>query len=160
MAGEFKTQGTQVFFVDNSTDSDGVVRYVNCVTAGQDGGGPKDQIEVTCFEDLIDKAFVGGLGNPGTWTFPFVVKKESTSQESLEALKASGDVVDWFVGFSDSADAPTVAANGDLSLPAARSGLQFRAYVSDVTYNGETNDVWRGTLSLQRSGPQRLVKGV
>jgi hypothetical protein len=160
MAGEFKTQGTHIFFVDNTTDSDGSVVRLTCPTAGQDGGGAKDQIEVTCFDDVTDKAFIAGLGNPGTWTIPFVLKKADASHDALDRLKESGDVVDWFVGFSDSDDAPTLAANGDLTLPPARSGIQFKAYVVDLTYNGETNDAWRGTLSLQRSGPQRRVNGV
>lgn len=152
-AGLVKTQGTHIFFVDNTTDSTGSVVKMACPTGGTDGGGAKDQIETTCLDALEDKEFVGGLGNPGTWQIPFNLIPRDGSHHALWALKRTGAVVGWLVGLSESDTPPTIDGNGDLVAPADRTSFAFDAFITDVVIDFQTNDVVRGTVSLQRSGP-------
>lgn len=151
--GLVKTQGTHIFFVDNTTDSTGTVTKLACPTGGTDGGGAKDQIETTCLDALVDKEYVGGLGNPGTWSFPFNLIPRDGSHHALWALKESGAVVGWMVALSESDTPPTIDGDGDLVAPADRTSFAFNGFVTDVTIDFQTNDLVRGTLSLQRSGP-------
>lgn len=151
--GLVKTQGTHIFFVDNVTDSTGTVTKMACPTGATDGGGAKDQIETTCLDALVDKEFVGGLGNPGVWSIPFNLIPRDGSHHALYELKRTGSVVDWLVGLSESDSPPTLADNGDMEPTADRTWFQFKAYVADVVIDLATNDIVRGTLTLQRSGP-------
>lgn len=151
--GLVKTQGTRIYFANNLTDSDGAVVRLECPTGATDGGGAKDQIETTCLDALIDKEFTGGLGTPGTWTIPFNLIPRSVSHQILYDLKQQGPVIGWMVCLSESDSDPAIAANGDLVAPADCTSFGFQAYVADVVIDIATNEIVRGTLTLQRSGP-------
>lgn len=151
-AGLVKTQGTHLFFVDNTTDSNGTITRLACPTGAQDGGGAKDDIEVTCLDALEDKEFVAGLGNPGDWTIPFNLIPRDGSHQALWQLKRSGAVVDWMAALSESDSPPTLNASGDMVAPADRSSFKFPAYVKDVVIDLQTNDIVRGTITLRRAG--------
>lgn len=153
MPGHVKTQGTHIFFVNNVDDSTGVVTKLSCPTGAQDGGSQKDQIETTCLDALEDKEYVSGLGNPGVWTIPFNLIPSAASQRALFELKRTGAVVGWMVALSEGDDEPTLDGDGDLVAPSGRTAFGFNAYVSDVVIDLSTNEIVRGTLSLQRSGP-------
>ena len=56
------------------------------------------------------------------------------------------------IGLSDGTAAPTLDSNDELVAPANRTSFGFQAYVADVTIDLATNEVVRGTLTLQRSG--------
>ena len=153
--GLVKTQGTHIFFVDNTTDSNGSIVKLSCPTGAQDGGGAKDQIEVTCLDALEDKEFVGGLGNPGAFTIPFNLIPRDGSHQALGELKRSGAVVDWMVALSESDTPPTLGGNGDMVAPADRTTFRFPAFILDVVFDIAGNEVVRGTISLQRTGPMQ-----
>lgn len=151
--GLVKTQGTHIFFVDNTSDSTGTVTKLACPTGATDGGSQKDQIESTCLDALEDKEYVAGLGNPGTWSIPFNLIPRDGSHHALYELKRTGAVVAWMVGLSEADSPPTLADNGDMEPSVDRTWFEFRAYVADVVIDMATNDLVRGTLTLQRSGP-------
>jgi hypothetical protein len=145
--GVLKTQGTELFFVNN-----GAIVKLACPTGITGLGGAADQIEVTCLDTLDDKEYSRGLGNPGSVSVPFNFIPTDASHQTLFDLQDSGDVISWLIGFSDATTDPTLDSNDNFVVPASRTCAQFQAYVSDVNVDISTNEIVRGTLTLQRSG--------
>ena len=141
-----KTQGTNLFFVSSAA-----VKTLTCPTGITGLGGARDQIETTCLENTDDKTYLAGLGNPGQVSVPFVFDPSAADQKLLYALHDSGEIINWLVGFSDGTAAPTIVS-GVLTMASTRSAAQFSAFVSDVNIDVATNEIVRGTLTLQRSG--------
>lgn len=152
MANELKTQGTALYFVKPDTPTGAAVK-VTCPTGISGLGGAADQIDVTCLDATDDRAYVRGLGNPGQVTVPFVLKAGDASHADLVALKEAGTSVEWMVCMSDATTAPTVTAStNSFAALTSRSNIKFTGYVADLTLDGATNEVWRGTMTVQRSG--------
>jgi hypothetical protein len=147
-----KTQGTELFFVDSLSSSVASVAKMACPTGITGLGGPADQIETTCLDNLEDRTYDRGLGNPGQVTVPFVFKPWEVSQQTLWDLKDSGDTIGWMVGMSDGTNPPTLDSNDELVGPASRTSLGFQGYVADLNIDIATNEVVRGTMLIQRSG--------
>lgn len=147
-----KTQGSELFFVDALTSSVAAVVKLVCPTGVTGLGGAADQIETTCLDNTDDKSYVRGLGNPGQVSVPFVLKPWEGSHQVLFDLKEAGDTIGWMIGLSDGTDDPTLDSNDDLVAPAGRTSFGFQAYVADLNIDIATNEVVRGTLTLQRSG--------
>lgn len=147
-----KTQGTALYFAAGTPVA---IMKLTCPTGITGLGGARDQIETTCLEDLEDKQYTGGLGNPGTVTVPFNFHTGDASQQELFELKESGENTQWLIGFSDGTTAPTLDSNDQIVAPtsANRTSALITAYVSDVNIDIATNEIVRGTLTLQRSGP-------
>ena len=141
----FKTQGTNLYFVDTGT-----VKTMTCPTGITGLGGSRDQIETTCLNDTDDKTYVSGLGNPGQISVPFVLEN-AADHKLLLGLHDSGAVTDWMIGLSDATTAPTVVS-GQLSMATTRSSVSFDAFVADISIDFATNEVVRGTMTLQRTG--------
>lgn len=141
-----KTQGTNLFFIDT-----GAVVTMQCPTGITGLGGSRDQIETTCLNATDDKSYVSGLGNPGQVSVPFVFDPSASSHQDLLDLHDSGDVTDWAIGFSDGSATPTLVS-GSFNFATTRTYAEFSAFVADVSIDVATNEVVRGTLTLQRSG--------
>lgn len=142
-----QSQGTELFL---SADGSTVVK-MTCPTAITGLGGAADQIDTTCL-DSVEAESVRGFKRPGTVNVPFIFKPMDESHQTLLTdLDESGDVVDWLIGFSDGVADPTIAA-GTWTAPANRTSVRFRGYVSDVAIDIATNEVVRGTLTIQRTG--------
>lgn len=152
MTGSVKTQGSELFLVDTLTSSVAAVLKMACPTGITGLGGAADQIDDTCLDDLEDKSFVRGLGNPGQVTVPFNLKPAEASHQILFDLKAAGDTVGWMICLSDGTTDPTLDSVDALVAPAGRTSFGFSAYIADVTIDVATNEIVRGTLTLQRSG--------
>ena len=146
-----KTQGTKLWFIDTATTSTNDFVELACPTGISGLGGAADQIDTTCLNATEDRTFVRGLGNPGQVSVPFVLDPAAASHQSLFDLKAAGTTIPWLVGLSDGTAAPTVTAD-EFVAPSARTCFGFDAFISDVTIDIATNEVVRGTLTLQRSG--------
>ena len=148
-----RTQGSELFFVDNLSSSIAAVMKMACPTGITGLGGAADQIDDTCLDALEDKSFVRGLGNPGQVSVPFILKPWEASQQTLFDLKESGETVGWMIGLSDGiGNNPTLDSADGLVAPANRTSFAFQAYVADLNIDIATNEVVRGTLTLQRSG--------
>ena len=145
-----KTQGTNLYFIDSAA-----VVTMGCPTGITGLGGTRDQIEVTCLNAIDDKSYVSGLGNPGQISVPFVFDPQDASHQTLKDLHDSGEKIDWTIGLSDGTAAPTIVS-GSFSLPTTRSFITFEAFVADLNIDISTNEVVRGTLTLQRSGSTSL----
>jgi len=147
-----RTQGTELYVVDTITDSDITMVKLTCPTGISGLGGPRDQIESTCLDAIGDKSYMAGLGNPGQVSVPFNLDPTATSHTNLFDMKAAGDVMAWIVCLSEGTTTPTLDTDDTVILPTDRSTIEFNAYVSDVNIDLATNEIVRGTLTLQRSG--------
>lgn len=151
--GTVKTQGTELYFVDSLTSSVPAVVKLACPTGITGLGGAADQIETTCLDALVDKEYARGLGNPGQVSVPFNLIPSAVSHQLLFDLKDAGTTISWLACLSDgTADPTTVDSNDMIVPPSNRTSFAFQAYVADVTIDIATNEIVRGTLTLQRSG--------
>lgn len=141
-----KTQGTNLFFIDSAA-----VVTMQCPTGITGLGGTRDQIETTCLNATDDKSYVSGLGNPGQVSVPFVFDPSASSHQVLLDLHDTGDVTSWAIGFSDGTAVPTIVS-GAFAFASTRTYAEFDAFVADINIDVATNEVVRGTLTLQRSG--------
>lgn len=154
--GTLKTQLTELFGIDNYSTTDPTLFKMACPTGIQGLGGAADQLDDTCL-DSTERTFKRGLGNPGQVTVPFNFIPTNASHQLLNALKEDGRNTRFLIAFSDGTAAPTVQVDSDgagaFVPPASRTSAEFEAYVSDVNIDISTNEIVRGTLTLQRSGP-------
>lgn len=148
-----KTQGSALYFADITTTSIASVRKMTCPTGITGLGGARDQIEDTCLDNTDDKTYQAGLGNPGQVSVPFVFKPSAIDQQTLIEMKETGITTSWAIGFSDGSAAPTLDSNDEIVAAAGRTFALFTAYVADFNIDVATNEIVRGTLTLQRSGP-------
>ncbi len=58
----------------------------------------------------------------------------------------------WVVGLSESSTAVTLDSDDEFILPTDRTTIEFSAFVSDVNIDIATNEIVKGTLTLERSG--------
>lgn len=146
-----KTQGTKLYYINTATSSTGDFVKMACPTGITGLGGAADQIDTTCLDNTQDREYARGLGNPGQVSVPFVLKPQEASHQDLFDLKESGKTLKWLIALSDGEQDPTVV--DDAFVPSTdRTNFAFAAYVSDVSIDIATNEVVRGTLTLQRSG--------
>lgn len=147
MGTPIKSHGTELYWASAATTATRAV----AVTSISGLGGAKDQIETTTLDDTSDKTYVAGLGNPGQVSIGFVVHSGESSHEDLLALKDAGTSVSWGIYGSESATAPT-ASGSAMQTVATRSSAIFSGYVSDINIDMSEGDVWKGTITIQRSG--------
>lgn len=150
-AGVVKSQGTHLYFA-NPTSTDPQLVKLACPTGISGLGGARDQTDITCLDNTDDREFVPGLGTPGQVSVPFNFIPSHVSHQVLFDLKEAGTVIDWIMCLSDGTEDPTVSGQGVIVPPTLRTSFEFKGYVSDVNIDVATNDVVKGTLTIQRSG--------
>jgi hypothetical protein len=146
--GTVETKGTRLFFL-NSSGSPQDIYKVACATGITGLGGPSDQIDITCL-DSEEAESRPGFKRPAVVQVPVNFIPRSAAHQALLGLEESGETVDWMVVLSDQAGTPTEAA-GVLVSPGATS-VRFLGYIVDTDLNIETNEIVRGTISIQRTG--------
>lgn len=119
------TQGTQVYMLVHPAAgaAGNTVVEVECATALNPGGSPKEQIEDTCLSSK-ERTYKPGLRTPGQATLNINADPENASHVILHQLsELDGDTnMKWAVGFSDGTAAPTIAASGSVELISVTSG--------------------------------------
>lgn len=150
MSEAVKTQGTELYFIDTVSSSTGIMKMA-CPTGITGLGGAADQIDTTCL-DASERTFSKGLANPGQVSVPFVFKPGEASHQVLFDLKDDGSDIDWMICLSDGIDPPTMDMEDKFVAPSDRTSFAFIGYVSDLNIDLATNEVVRGTLTIQRSG--------
>ena len=154
--GVLKTQGTRLFFASpdaaSSSDPDGVVIYkVACPTGVSGLEGAVNQIDTTCLDSAVMEK-VAGMEDPGEVSAPFNFIPTSFSHQALFDLRDSRTLCSWMVVLSDQSGSPTaVDSNGRLVSPGPTT-IEFLGYISNITLDLATNEIVRGTLTVQRSG--------
>lgn len=145
-----KSQGTELFYVRPGSDPALVKLF--CPTGISGLGGAADQIDSTCLSDTEDRQYVRGLGNPGQVSVPVNFEPSQASHQDMFDLKAAGDTLQWIIGLSDGTAIPTLDSNDNPVPAAGRTFIQFSGYVSDWALDIASNDIVKGTLTIQRSG--------
>lgn len=156
--GTIRTQGTELFFLDESnTTSDDELIKVTCATGITGLGGPRDQVESTCLDTVGDKEFMPGLGNPGQVSVPINFIPTAAAHAALLQLKEDGTTLDWMICLSNGTALPTPDSDGGITPPATgRSYFTFSGFVADFNIDIATNEIVRATLTIQRSGSVRF----
>lgn len=149
MSGELKTQGTQLYLLDNGVSPAEVKRITNLSNIDGIGGAASD-IDVTNFDSTAREYLVGLVDN-GQASFNFNLSPGSAVHQRLLAIRG-GSRYSWAVGMSDGTAAPTIAAGDVFSLPTGRSWLTFDASVQEATFTFQTDDAVRVQGSLRVSG--------
>ncbi|OJX04577.1 MAG: hypothetical protein BGO72_21430 [Burkholderiales bacterium 70-64] len=146
MGTPIKSQKTELYWASGPTATSRVV-----AAASINGlGGPADQIPTTTLDNDTDHTFLGGLGNPGAVTVAFNVHAGEIAHEAVLALKDSKDVVSWGI-YGPGSPVPT--AVGSVMQPSVtRPSMIFQGYVSDINVDIGENNVWKGSITIQRSG--------
>jgi hypothetical protein len=148
--GTLKTKGTKLFFTDAAGSPQNLLR-VACATGISGLGGAADQIDITCL-DSEEREFVQGFTTPGSLSVPINFIPRSAAHQALMGLKESGDTVSWMILGSDQATEPTALDVDNRITSPGGTSAEFLGYVSDFTFDIGANDIWRGTLTIQRSG--------
>ena len=155
-----KSQGTHIYIVDNITTpaTPVLVKMLCPASVSGVGSGARDQIDTTDLDALIDRSYVGGLSSPATVSVPYQFDPSQASHKLIQSLKTSGTLTDFIICLSDGTVAPTLSA-GVLTAPlaSARSSIKFSGYISENSIEIATNDIIKGTLSIQRSGSETWV---
>ena len=155
-----KSQGTHIYIVDNvTTPATPVLVKMLCPSSVSGvGSGARDQIDTTDLDALIDRSYVAGLTSPSTVSIPYQFDPSQASHKLIQSLKASGTLTDFIICLSDGTTAPTLVS-GVLTAPlaSARSSIKFSGFVSENAVEIATNDIIKGTLSVQRSGSETWV---
>jgi len=157
--GVFETKGTRVFFVDEATSSVPLIRQLGCPT-GADNimAGTKGRIDRTCLSETGQyRRYVGGFKEASELSIPFILAKGDDSHVALGALDQSNEVVGWLIGLSDSESVPTLDSNGVMVPPADRTNFYLEGYVASMSFTIGLDEIVRGTVSIQPSGPTVLV---
>jgi len=147
MGSVIKSQKTELFWASAATTATRAV----AITSFSGLGGPRDQIDTSSLDNTEDRTFVSGLGSPSPVTVAFNVHKDEASHTALIALKTAGTVMSWGIYSSDAATAPT-AVGSVMQGVADRASAIFSGYVSDINVEIGANDIWKGTITIQRSG--------
>jgi hypothetical protein len=120
--------------------------------------GQASQIDVSSWDDDFDQ-FVSGRKSTGSTTIEVVF--DATAHEALDAKYHSGEVMEWLVlaPLSDSAPAvaPTVV-DGAFAAVTTVDNIKFSGYISNFAVAMADNDVWRGTITIQGTGPRTITK--
>jgi hypothetical protein len=150
--GVVKTQGTELFFIDTLSSTVAAIVKLACPTGISGLGGAADQIEDTCLDNTTDKTYQRGLGTPGQVSVPFNLIPRDGSHQVLFDLKDAGTVISWLACLSESTTDPTLNSMDEFVAPNDRTSFEFEGYIADVNIDIATNEIVRGTLSIQRSG--------
>lgn len=156
------TQGTQVYALVPPATGTGPlnVMEVECATAFNPGGSPKEQIEDTCLSSK-ERTYKPGLRTPGQASLTINADPNNASHIRLHQMsEADGDTtVKWAVGWSDGTAAPTLNTEGDdFELPESRTWFVYEGYVADFPFDFAANAVVSTAVSIQRSGGSAWIK--
>lgn len=151
--GLISTQNSELFFIETRTTTDPTIRKMQCPTGVTGvGGGTKDQLETTCLDTRGDKEYAAGLGGTSPISVPFNFIPGTWSHRLIQDLKTSGEIIPWLLAFSEAETDPTVDSDGQFEPPALRTSATFLGYVAEANIDVATNEMVRGTLTIQRSG--------
>ncbi|MHA6196827.1 phage tail tube protein [Pseudomonas wadenswilerensis] len=133
------TQGTQIYGLMPSTvaNAPSTVMEIECATAFNPGGAPKEQIEDTCLSSK-ERTYKPGLRTPGQASLTINADPDNASHMRLHQLsEADGDnTIKWAVGWADGTAEPSVAPAGSLGHIIVVDGGSGYASAPTVTLSG------------------------
>lgn len=147
-----KTQGTQLFIKDDEGSAGAEILTVQCAISIDGIGGAREQIEVTCLEDIA-RAYEAGLITPGTMTVTIQADSRNESHVRLHELYVAGVKFDAAIGWGNGTSIPTIGSDGEMDFPDTRDFIaMYQTYVSDFPFNFELNAVVTSAVTFQLSG--------
>jgi hypothetical protein len=151
MAGELKTQGSELYLLDTFSSPTRVLKISNLTSVDSLGGAASD-IDVTNL-DSTAREYLVGLQDNGTASFGLNLDPKDESHQVMFDI-AGGDRYQWAIGCSDGTTAPTIAAGNPpaFTLPSSRTFFTFQASVQEVTRAFATDDAIRINGGLRVSG--------
>lgn len=144
--GTIKSQGTKIFFALSATE----IFEVACPTAISGLGGTANAIDKTCLSS-VEMESERGMKSPAVINIPINFIPRSAAHQALQDLDESGETISWMITAPDAPPPTTVDSDGRL-VSAGPLSVEYLGYVADFNYEIGTNDMWRGTISLQRVG--------
>lgn len=147
-----KTQGTQIFIIDPESSGGAEVLTVQCAISVDGIDGSREQIEITCLEDIA-RAYEAGLITPGTMSVTIQADSRNESHVRLHELYVTGAKFDVALGWGNGSDAPTIGSDGSFDLPDSRDFIVMEdTYVSNFPFSFELNAVVTSAVTFQLSG--------
>jgi len=121
-----KVQKSQLFYHEEDATT---VEAVQCSKELELGTDAEEDIDVTCLDDEEDN-FDPGKKTPGEGSLAIDLDDENASHLKLIALSKTNPrkKVTWYLGSSNSDDAPTVA-NNVVTLPPSRTWWVWQGYL-------------------------------
>lgn len=153
--GKLKDKGTQLYV--GSASLSPPVMVLPCITGITGLSGARQNIDETCF-DSAEGENSAGRAQPGQVQISAIFDTNDETFPELEALFDSGETAAFYVGGSDGTDPPTLDSTGAIEPPLTRTGIDFRGYVADLAWEIQQNNVWRYTVTIQRSGRRRTTR--
>lgn len=147
-----KTQGTQLYIVDPDASGGPEVLTIECAISIDGIGGSREQIEVTCLEDIA-RAYEAGLITPETMTVSINADSRNPSHVRLHELYVSGVKFDAAIGWGNGTAAPTLGSGDSMDFPTTRDYIAiYQTYVSNFPFNFSLNAVVTSAVTFQLSG--------
>lgn len=142
-----KTQGTEIYILD-ATNSGSEVEKIGQITGFSGVGGQAGEIDVTDM-DSTAREFVAGLKDNGTVTINVNWDPTDASHVTLDSL-VGGANKRFVIGGSEDSTDPSYTST--FTIPTTRTTLDFNGSVLSFQKDAETDNVWRGTLTIRVSG--------
>lgn len=151
-----KTQGTQLFILDEAASGGAEVLTIDCATAIDGLGAAREQIEVTCLED-DSRTYVGGLATPGSLTVTVNFDPNNESHFRMYELWKANVDFKFAIGFGPETAPPTVTGD-EFVFPTSRTFIEASGYVSDLPLSIALNAVVTAAIPIQVSGDYTIFR--
>lgn len=147
-----KTQGTQLFIIDPDGSGGPSVVTVECAISIDGISGSREQIEITCLEDVA-RAYEAGLITPGTMTVTIQADSRNESHVRIHELYVSGTKFDAAIGWGNGTAVPSIGSDETFDFADTRDYIaMYQTYISDFPFNFELNAVVTSAVTFQLSG--------
>lgn len=154
-----KTQGTQLFILDETASGGAEVLTIECATAIDGLGAAREQIDVTCLESS-SREYVGGLATPGSLTVTVNFDPDNESHFRMYELWKSNTDFKFAIGFGPETSVPTISSGDEFNFPTDRTFIEAAGYVSDLPLSAALNAVWTAGIPIQVSGDYTIFRKV
>ncbi len=152
-----KTQGTQLFIIDEQASDGPEVLSIECATSLSGLGAAREQIEVTCLESDA-REYVGGLATPGQLTVTVNFDPANNSHFRLYEMWKDNVNFKASIGFGPETNTPDIDSSGDFDFPTARTYIAFEGYIADLPLDIALNAVVTAAIPIQVSGDYTIFR--
>lgn len=152
-----KTQTSQLFIIQPGAEP--TVTEVGQVTSISGIDAPISSVESTTLAS-DHRSYTPGIAEPATASFKILFDAGDEVQASLHALRNSGTILHWAVGFSDAQTTPKLATGTDTfdQAAGARSFIYFDGFCTTWDFGFEVNGVVESTVGIQLTNRPELVR--
>lgn len=147
MPNVIKTQQTELFWATAAN----VVTKATAVSGITGLAGARPPVDTSDLAVGADATYIAGVAQPQQISVSVNVRRGEVAHRALLNLRDSGELVSWGIYSSDATAVP-IAVGGELQAASGRVSVRFWGYVADVQLTMDRNDIWRGTVVIQRSG--------